>query len=103
MSHPANELPDDVLDALGRGHTIEAIKLLREARGLGLAEAKSLVDAYRADNGVGMSVGDVKKPAAAPARRTGLSPGEMPAANMTFGWIVALAAAGLALFLVLRG
>jgi ribosomal protein L7/L12 len=39
-------LPPDVLDALRRGRTLEAIKRLRQATGLGLAEAKALVDAH---------------------------------------------------------
>lgn len=42
-----SELPDDVLDALENGQTIEAIKLLRAASGLGLKEAKDLIDAYQ--------------------------------------------------------
>ncbi len=40
----ANELPQDVLDAIDSGHTIEAIKRLRSTTGLGLANAKVLVD-----------------------------------------------------------
>ena len=39
-----NELPPEVLDAIRDGRKIEAIKLLREAKGLGLANAKVLVD-----------------------------------------------------------
>jgi hypothetical protein len=39
-----NELPADVLQAIAAGRKIEAIKLLREATGLGLANAKVLVD-----------------------------------------------------------
>lgn len=42
--HP---LPADVIDALQRGNTIDAIKLLRTSRGMGLKEAKDAVDAYR--------------------------------------------------------
>jgi ribosomal protein L7/L12 len=38
-------IPDDVLDAVKRGNTIEAIKRLREATGLGLKEAKDVIDA----------------------------------------------------------
>ena len=38
------ELPPDVLEAIREGRKIEAIKLLREAKGLGLANAKVLVD-----------------------------------------------------------
>lgn len=39
-----NELPPEVMDAIRKGRKIEAIKLLREAKGLGLANAKVLVD-----------------------------------------------------------
>lgn len=45
MSQPP-ALPPDVVRALERGHLIEAIKLLREARGLGLKEAKYVVDTH---------------------------------------------------------
>lgn len=38
------QLPGDVIAAIERGQKIEAIKLLREATGLGLANAKVLVD-----------------------------------------------------------
>ena len=39
-----SELPQDVVRAIDAGRKIEAIKLLREATGLGLANAKVLVD-----------------------------------------------------------
>jgi len=39
-----NELPAEVMDAIREGRKIEAIKLLREDKGLGLANAKVLVD-----------------------------------------------------------
>ena len=38
------ELPADVLQAIAEGRKVVAIKLLREATGLGLANAKVLVD-----------------------------------------------------------
>ncbi len=38
------ELPPEVIDAIREGRRIEAIKVLREAKGLGLANAKVLVD-----------------------------------------------------------
>ncbi|MCB1746465.1 MAG: ribosomal protein L7/L12 [Gammaproteobacteria bacterium] len=37
-------LPPAALDALARGHTIEAIKIVREHTGLSLKDAKALVD-----------------------------------------------------------
>ncbi|CAN5355075.1 hypothetical protein BH11PSE11_BH11PSE11_22450 [soil metagenome] len=46
MSSPIH-LPNNVIEALRRNNTIEAIKLLRQASGLGLAEAKGMIDAYR--------------------------------------------------------
>lgn len=39
-----DQLPPDVLDAVKAGNKIVAIKLLRAATGLGLANAKVLVD-----------------------------------------------------------
>lgn len=39
-----NQLPSNVLRAIEDGRKIEAIKILQEATGLGLANAKVLVD-----------------------------------------------------------
>lgn len=39
-----NDLPPEVLRAIAQGRKIEAIKLLRESTGIGLANAKVLVD-----------------------------------------------------------
>jgi hypothetical protein len=41
----SNEVPPAVLDSIRRGNTIEAIKILKESSGIGLAEAKSVVEA----------------------------------------------------------
>ncbi|MBK7207074.1 MAG: ribosomal protein L7/L12 [Elusimicrobia bacterium] len=40
------DLPAAALEALSRGQKIEAIKIVREARGLGLKESKDAVDQY---------------------------------------------------------
>ena len=48
----ANDLPPEVVDAIKSGHKIEAIKLLRIETGLGLANAKVLVDAGARLHGV---------------------------------------------------
>ena len=40
-----DELPAALYDAIGRGKLIEAIKIYREATGVGLKEAKDAVDA----------------------------------------------------------
>ncbi len=45
MANQANRMPPEVLSALQRGQTIQAIKLLRTATGLGLKDAKDAIDA----------------------------------------------------------
>ncbi len=44
----AIRLPPEAAAALARGELIQAIKIVREATGLGLKEAKDLVEAYAA-------------------------------------------------------
>ena len=44
------ELENEVIEALGRGRKIEAIKKLRALRGIGLKEAKQLVELYAVQN-----------------------------------------------------
>lgn len=44
MPIPASQLPVNVLNALQQGDTIEAIKRLRQSSGLGLKEAKDVID-----------------------------------------------------------
>lgn len=46
---PAPPLPPGVLDALRRGRTLEAVKLLRQS-GFGLKEAKSLLEWHARQN-----------------------------------------------------
>lgn len=42
----------EVVSAIGAGNTIGAIKALRQSRGIGLKQAKELVDAYRDFHGI---------------------------------------------------
>jgi len=46
MTFPNTPLPPDVIEAIGRGRTIDAIKRLRKATGMGLAEAKSAIEMH---------------------------------------------------------
>lgn len=46
-----DDLPPEVIRAIEQGRKIEAIKLLREATGLGLANAKVLVDKVARQHG----------------------------------------------------
>ncbi len=50
MMNPKLELPAQVRNAIHAGRKIDAIKLLRKERGLGLKEAKDIVDAYTMAN-----------------------------------------------------
>jgi hypothetical protein len=50
MMNSEFELPAQVLNAIHAGRKIDAIKLLRKERGLGLKEAKNIVDAYTVAN-----------------------------------------------------
>jgi ribosomal protein L7/L12 len=50
MAFSSKPLPADVIDALQRGNTIGAIKLLRASTGLGLKEAKEVIDGYLQSN-----------------------------------------------------
>jgi len=43
-------LPAEVVDAISANRKIQAIKTLRESRGLGLREAKEMVEAYIREN-----------------------------------------------------
>jgi hypothetical protein len=42
----ASDFPKAAVEALWRGNVIEAIKVVRQERKIGLKEAKNLVDAY---------------------------------------------------------
>ncbi len=76
-------LPPQAVDALRRGNKIEAIKLLRQASGLGLAEAKGIID--RLD------------------QTTGLSPGEVPrGAGGAFGTVILVAAAAAGIWAYIK-
>jgi DNA-binding transcriptional MerR regulator len=77
---PPASLPPGVVAALHRGNTIEAIRLLREATGLGLKEAKDAVDAFQSGNQI------------EPMQR---SPGEVPRSSVGIWLVAALAALAL--------
>jgi len=56
-----DQLPREVMEALDAGRKIEAIKLLREATGLGLKEAKLRVDAATTQRGPALASGEVPR------------------------------------------
>jgi len=71
MLQPPPSLPPPVIAALQRGDTMQAIRVLRQSHGLGLKQAKDLVDQHRRLYPNQRQSG----PAVGPER---LSPGEMP-------------------------
>src|ERR1700738_976652 len=49
---PYRNLPRDVMEALRRGEKIQAIKLYRDATGVGLKEAKDIIEAAQRQAGI---------------------------------------------------
>ena len=98
-----NALPPAVIDALRRGDKIGAIKLLREATKLGLAEAKGAIDALEAAKSGRPAPPSAAKPAKRVAvahahaqrrpREDDLGPGEEPHGSASAAATVMLLAA----------
>ena len=102
MTNP-KMLPPQVVDALRRGDKIAAIKILREASGVGLAEAKGLVDHHE---GVGAPAPHPVRSAAMNAARAartargdGLGPGEQPRSSGGTAFIAMAVMAAIGLWL----
>jgi ribosomal protein L7/L12 len=72
QSPPRDPLPAEVVAALRMGSKMEAVKLLREAGGLGLKEAKDIVDA--AERNIRPTPG---------GEVTSLAPGQVPRSRFT--------------------
>jgi hypothetical protein len=88
-------LPPDVLEALKRGNQIEAIKLLRKAKGMGLSEAKGRVDDYL------LSVAGTPAPSHSVVDSR-LSPGEVPRRNAAAAVVVAIILGAIAIWILSR-
>jgi ribosomal L7/L12-like protein len=90
-----SSLPPEVVEALRKGNKIEAIKRLREATGVGLAEAKGAVEHLQwhgsSTNPKVSATVRVTVKKAPPGHAPGLSPGEVPRSSISAGAIVALA------------
>jgi hypothetical protein len=79
---PPPPLPPDVQQALQAGRTIDAIRQMRELTGMGLREAKALIDAAQAEQ---TGRGTAGSPSAQRHR-----PVEEPGWRSRPGWIVVL-------------
>ncbi len=84
------------IEALKRGNTIEAIKIVRESTGVGLAEAKAIVDEIQRNlPAAGSSL--ASPPATAPMRAgPGLAPGEVRSGAGVGKWLALAAIAAIA-------
>jgi ribosomal protein L7/L12 len=126
-----NLLPENVREALAKGQKIEAIKLLREATGIGLKEAKDIVEnkspvpdvseklsdpasvaeALQKGNKIeaikrlreqtGMGLKDAKGAVEEIERETGIS-GTRSGAKISSAWILIAVTAGMILFYLLH-
>lgn len=81
-------LPPAAREALARGRTLEAVRIVREATGLGLAQAKAMVDAAAGDAGIG---GAGPAPRADPLRE----PGRVRRGGLVRWWLLLACAAVL--------
>ena len=71
-----SQLPSHVLDALERGSTVEAIKLLHQATGLGLVEAKDAIDRHRSGEHLALATRGVSLDSLPPEVLTALEQGK---------------------------
>ena len=81
-------LPADAIAALQKGSKIAAIKSVRLAHGVGLKDAKEIVEQFIENN---------------PAIRARINAANMEDAKRSFGWIAAIVAIGLAAYYFLAG
>ncbi len=72
-------VPAAALAALARGQKVEAVRLTREATGLGLAEAKQLVEAHR-----NPAAGDFGHLSPSPTPDPMAEPGRVPGGGLTW-------------------
>jgi len=91
-------LSTKALDALRAGNKIEAIKIIREATGVGLAEAKSIVEEIeKALPSVPPSAAGARASSAPLRSDTGLAPGEVARSGGAGKWLVLLVVVAVAL------
>ena len=115
MTKPIPPVPPDVAEALAKGHLLEAVKRLRAANPMGLAEAKSVIEWHMRHNALGATrptetvaarkaaiamaprLHVAHRPTVHAPMRPGLSPGEVPRTSAGGLGIVVLLAVALAL------
>jgi ribosomal protein L7/L12 len=92
----AGSLPAEVQAALAGGHVLQAIKMLRQAKGVGLKQAKAMADeASRAAVPRGGQTGQIVQ------RGDGPSPGEVPRSKLSPGLVLLVVVLAVAAWLLL--
>ena len=95
---PAGPLSAEVLAALQGGKLIEAIKLLRAQSGVGLKQAKEMVDSHHAAEPHRQATR--VDPTQPPLYHEGLSPGEVPRSEDFGRTLVIVVIAAVAAYLL---
>jgi hypothetical protein len=101
MPSSIEPLPPEVIDALRHGNKIEAIKRLRIATGLGLAEAKDRIEAHDLAGAGQMSRG-AAPPSGSRNWPSQLAPGEVGSNRRGLLVFIAVALVALGAWLVLQ-
>ena len=98
------DLSKESLQKLRAGNTMEAIKIVRESTGLGLAEAAKVVEMIRrqmpadgSDSGTLGIVSAMKIAAAASRPAERLAPGQVATSGGMGKWVILIAIAGVAI------
>ena len=106
MTKPVPPLPQDVAEALAKGHLLEAVKRLRAATPMGLAEAKSVIEWHIRHNAIKAPATHHHAvrhhPTVHAPMRPGLAPGEVPKTSgggMGIAILLAVAAVLVSYFL----
>lgn len=88
MNKVSPRLPNEAIAALEGGRKIEAIKYVRVAHGIGLKDAKEIVEQFIDGN---------------PEIKRRMTSANAESARNSLGWTVLLAAVGAAIYYILSG
>ena len=95
-------LTREAAEALKSGNKVEAIRIVREATGLGLAQAKTLVDMVQGGASAASTIANVFKGAGSgPEHRPGLAPGQVAESGSAGKWLALIAIAAIAILAAL--
>lgn len=88
MNKDSQDLPEEALAALESGSKIEAIKIVREQQGIGLKEAKELVEQFI----------DIH-----PEVKSRMHAANAQSARISIRWLITIALIGFAAYKIFKG